>query len=61
MKKQESIIKKVDSSLAEVYPTFVDTQNPKYIEINDCFASSIFIYNYNIEMERWLFRTINFF
>lgn len=61
MKRQEIITKSVDANLAEIYPTFVDTQNPKYIEINNNFASSIFIYNYNTEMERRVFRTIDFF
>lgn len=61
MKKQDNNVSKASANLLEIYPTFVDTQNPKYIEINGNFASSIFIYNYNTEMERWIFRTINFF
>ena len=45
------ISKEKNFKINEICPTCVDTTNPKYLLIDDMFASGIFINNYNKEMD----------
>lgn len=38
-------------TLNDLCPTFIDTRNPKYIMINENYAASLFVNNYNSEMD----------
>ncbi|MBQ9313440.1 MAG: ATP-binding protein [Clostridia bacterium] len=40
-----------NANILELCPTFVDTTNPKYIMLDDYYVASLFINNYNSEME----------
>lgn len=41
----------INSRVNKICPTCVDTQNPKYLLIDDVYTSGIFINNYNKEMD----------
>ena len=40
----------------DVYPTYLDTTNPKFLLIDNMYVSSFLVVNYNSEMERRFFR-----
>lgn len=41
----------MNSNIEKIYPTYIDTTNPKFIMIDDKYASCLFVSNYNKEME----------
>ena len=51
-----NLIKRNDN----IYPTFVDTRDPKYMLIDNKYVASLFVINYNREMEGGFFDKLIF-